>query len=116
MNPQPHKNWFLHIVATIVIISAGIFYLATRPSQATAPALQTLHQSFDWGQNAQRPTPRPTPMALPTVAIQRAFVQPTAPASCQPCEERLNRYRAAIETGLGKDDYRTRQIPQAIPT
>jgi hypothetical protein len=118
MTPQPHKNWFLHIVAGIVVITAGIFYLATRPTQDAAPAVQALHHSFDWGDDEQRPTPKPTPMALPTVAIQRAFVQPAPPPTCQPCEERWNRYRTAIETGLGKDDYRdyhVREIPQAVP-
>ncbi len=113
MNPQPHKHSFLHILVGIGIVSAGIFYLATRPSQATAPTLQPLHQSFDWGQDEQRPTPKPTPMAFPTVAFQRAFVQQTAPSPCQPCEERWSRYRAAIEAGLGRDDYR--EIPQANP-
>jgi hypothetical protein len=116
MNPQPRKNWFLSILAGIGIITAGIFYLATRPSQATAPTLQTLHQSFDWGQDEHRPTPLPTPVALPTVAMQRTFVQQTAPPPCQPCQERWSRYRSAIEAGLGKDDYRTREIPQIIPT
>jgi hypothetical protein len=73
MNPQPHKNWFLHIVAGIGIITAAIFYLATRRSQATAPTLQTLHRSFDWGQEPPQPTPRPTPLAVHEHGRARAF-------------------------------------------
>jgi len=108
-------------MAGVVVIGAAIFFIALHRPQP-APVLKNVSTGEQWWTHEQRPTPVPTPRALPTPQLRPVIIHapvgaPTAqarPTPCQICMEREMRYQRAIETGMGRDTGNTHTIPQII--
>ena len=122
MTPQPWSRKIVGVIGIGALVIAFVLWKAwgASTSQASTASAFVVPQDFHWGENAQRPTP--TPAAQPTTIVKYVYAQQqtassmaTPKPSCQPCQERWSRYRAAIENGLGRDEQeRTYEIPSVV--
>ncbi|MBV8056333.1 MAG: hypothetical protein JO071_13950 [Deltaproteobacteria bacterium] len=120
--PQPRElsPRFRIILGGVLFIGVAIFFLALHHPHGDR--LMEIKETRDgWWMHQQQPTPRPTPRVQPTPVLRPIIVQqpPRAtphpqPTICQICLERMMRYEKAIETGMGANGDRTRELPQAI--
>jgi hypothetical protein len=130
VNPPGAKQLsgrFRLIIGGVLFIGAEIFFLALHHPSGTNFA--NIKETRDgWWLHQKQPTPTPTPKAVATPMLRPIIIQapPRAvphpqPSICQICLERAERYRKAIETGMGGDTGRVRDLPQvtspnAVPT
>ena len=119
--PRALSPRFRMIVGGILFIGAAIFILALHQPRDVQSLANIKETGDQWWLNQRQSMPKPLPRALPTPTLRPIIMQapPRAiphpqPSICQICIERLERYRKAIETGMGGDTGRMRQLPQVI--
>ena len=127
--PTPTKlsGLFRLIIGGVLFAGAAIFFLALHHSHGSN--FVDIRETRDgWWLHQKQPTPTPIPKAAPTPTLRPIIIQapPRAvphpqPSICQICLERAERYRMAIQTGMGGNSANVRNLPQmvgpnAVPT
>ncbi len=112
---------FRLIVGGVLFVGAAIFFLALHHPQKDLALADIKGTREGWWMHEQAPTPKPTPRVMPTPTSRPIVIQavPTPaphaqPTICQICLERQMRYQKAIETGMGTDTGRVRELPQLL--
>jgi hypothetical protein len=118
--PKKLSGLFRLIIGGVLFIGAAIFFVALHDSHGTNFA--NIKENRDgWWLHQKQPTPTPTPKAVATPMMRPILIQapPRAvphpqPSICQICLERAQRYRMAIQTGMGGAGGRVRDLPQVV--